>query len=74
MGTFDIHINIGDNNQTVHFYFTHINQGLSLEDQAVDFDKAVKELNRIYKNYGRFATATGVIRLFRAFGFEPTVL
>ena len=36
------------------------------------FNDAVTELNRVYKNYGRFATQTGVTRLFESFGFERT--
>ena len=42
----------------------------SWDDDKVNeaFDKAVKELNRVYA-YGRFATKDAVLALFRTFGF-----
>lgn len=58
-------------------YSIRVNHGdaMSLTDEEQDkaFDKAVKELNRIYKKYGRFATEAGVISLFDSFGFERTI-
>lgn len=46
---------------------------LSNEEQDKAFDKAVNELNRVYSTYGRFATSTGIIKLFDSFGFELSV-
>lgn len=68
---YNIRINYGDNNTTHLFEFVHKSyMSLSNEKQNEDFDKAVKELNRIYSTYGRFATTTGIIKLFDSFGFE----
>lgn len=70
---FSIRINTGDDNITTVFYFVHKDShSLSQEQQITEFDKAVKELDHIYKDYGRFATSTGVVRLFKHFGFEQT--
>lgn len=66
-----IRVNNGDNDTTVKYSFVHKDwDTLSKEEQDKAFDNAVKELERIYKSYGRFATSTGVIRLFNSFGFE----
>ena len=66
-----IHINYGDNEITKRFVFIHKEyQTLSKEAQDAAFDEAVKELNHIYKDYGRFATQVGILRLFDRFGFE----
>lgn len=46
---------------------------LSNDEQDKAFDKAVKELNRVYSTYGRFATFTCIIKLFDLFGFELSV-
>lgn len=74
MTRYNIRINYGDNDITRKFYFVHKDWNtLSQEEQDKAFDDAVKELNRIYKTYGRFATQLGVTRLFQAFGFEVTV-
>lgn len=71
---FNICVNIGDNDTTVKFYFVHNQwQIMSEDDMTKAFDNAVKELNRIYKDYGRFATEIGVTRLFKSFGFERTL-
>lgn len=56
------------------FEFVHkFWNSLSNEEQDKAFDKAVKELNRVYSTYGRFATSTGIIRLFDSFGFELSI-
>lgn len=74
MVRYNIRINIGDKDVTTKFYFVHKDyQTLNEEQQNVEFDKAVKELERVYKNYGRFATEKAVESLFRGFGFERTV-
>lgn len=39
------------------------------EKAAIEFDKAVKEINRIYKESGRFATENEVILHFSKYGF-----
>ena len=71
---YNISINHGDNNTTTRFYFVHKDyQTLSKEEQDKAFDAAVKELNHIYKDYGRFATTVGVCKLFEKFGFERTI-
>ena len=68
---FSIKVNYGDADTTASFDFVHKNWNvLSSEEQTEAFDKAVKELDRIYKTYGRFATTTGVLRLFNSFGFD----
>lgn len=74
MVRYNIRINTGDNNVTTKYYFIHKDwKHLTTEEQDAAFNKAVEELERIYKNYGRFATNVGVERLFRSFGFERTV-
>lgn len=71
MVRYNICINIGDANKTVKFFFVHKDWDIvNKEDSDKDFDAAVKELDRIYKNYGRFATEVGVTKLFESFGFE----
>ena len=68
---YNIRINHGDNDITTRFEFVHKNwKTISAEESDKAFNEAVKELNRVYKTYGRFATTTGVIRLFESFGFE----
>ena len=71
---YNIRVNHGDANITTKFYFVHKDWAtISQEDSDTAFDKAVKELNRVYKNYGRFATEVGIVKLFESFGFERTV-
>ena len=66
-----IRICTGDNNTERTYHFVHKDyEKLSTEEQDIKFNEAVEELNRIYKNYGRFATNTGVIRLFSSYGFN----
>lgn len=70
---YSIKVNTGDANVTNRYEFVHKDDAsLSKEEQNEAFDKAVKELDRIYQNYGRFATSAGVVSLFRTFGFEPS--
>ena len=72
---YNIRVNYGDNDITKKFYFVHKDwQTLSTEDQNKAFNDAVKELNRVYKTYGRFATPVGIIKLFYSFGFEQTIM
>lgn len=72
---YNIHVNYGDKNITKKFFFIHRDyETISQEQSDKAFDDAVKELNKIYKTYGRFATETGITKLFSAFGFERTVL
>lgn len=69
-----IRVNHGDADTTVNYEFTHKNyKDLSKEEQDEAFNKAVTELDRIYKTYGRFATQAGVLRLFDSFGFERSI-
>lgn len=66
-----IRVNNGDSDNTVKYCFTHKDWNkLTQAEQDKAFDAAVKELERIYKSYGRFATNTAVIRLFNSYGFE----
>ena len=74
MQRFHIRVNNGDKDETVMYYFVHKKWNeITEEEQEKAFDKAVKELDRVYKTYGRFATQTGVTRLFESFGFERTL-
>lgn len=74
MVRFNIQVNYGDANITKRFYFVHQDwQKLSEEEQSKAFDMAVKELNRVYKMYGRFATQVGITRLFESFGFMASI-
>ena len=74
MVRYNIRVNHGDDDVTTKFYFVHRDYAtLSNEEQDQAFDKAVKELNRIYKTYGRFATEVGIVRLFNHFGFERDI-
>lgn len=54
---------------------SYINRGTLLSDKEQNeaFNKAVKELNRVYTTYGRFATTAGVLKLFDSFGFELSI-
>ncbi len=71
---YKIRVNNGNENVTIQYYFYHKDyETMTREEQDAKFDEAVKELNRIYKTYGRFATQTGVTRLFESFGFVRTM-
>ena len=71
---YQIRVNVGSEERTIMFYFVHKEwQSKSDEEQNKEFDDAVKELNRIYKEYGRFATTTAVTRLFDKYGFERSI-
>lgn len=73
MVRYHISVNNGDNDVTVKYYFVHKNWNtISKDESDKAFDAAVKELDRIYKTYGRFATEVGVCRLFESFGFDRT--
>lgn len=74
MVRYNIRVNYGDADITKKFEFVHKSwNSLSNEEQDKAFDDAVKELNRVYSTYGRFATSTGIIRLFDSFGFELSI-
>ena len=71
---YNIRINYGDANITKKFEFVHKSWNtLSDKEQNEAFDKAVKELNRVYTTYGRFATTAGILKLFDSFGFELSI-
>ena len=71
---FHIKISTGSDNVTRVYHFAHKQYDtLSEEEQKEAFDKAVKEINHIYQDYGRFATSIGVVKLFDKFGFERTI-
>ena len=71
---YNIRVNYGDANITKKFEFVHKSWNtLSDKEQNEAFDKAIKELNRVYTTYGRFATTTGVLKLFDSFGFELSI-
>lgn len=71
MVRYHISVNNGDKDVTVKYYFVHKDWNtISKEESDKAFDAAVKELDRIYKTYGRFATEVGVCRLFESFGFD----
>lgn len=73
MVRYHIRVNTGDNNLTRTYYFIHRNyEDLTVDEQNMLFNEAVTELNRVYKEYGRFATPVGVTKLFDSFGFEQT--
>ncbi len=71
---YHINVNTGDADVTRTYYFVHEDHA-TITDEESDrlFDQAVKELNRVYKTYGRFATSVGVTRLFKSFGFDQTI-
>lgn len=72
---YNIRVNYGNQDITKKFYFVHKDyQTLSSEEQDKAFHAAVTELNRIYKDYGRFATQVGITKLFEKFGFIETIL
>ena len=74
LSRFHIRVNHGDKDITVQYYFVHKNYAtMSEKEQTKAFDEAVKELDFIYKTYGRFATQTGVERFFKHHGFERTI-
>ena len=64
-----INIMFGEPRQLKRFRFVPI------EDANVtDFDKAVKELNEIYKERGRFSSQAEIISHFYKYGFERCAL
>lgn len=79
MRTIKFHINIalGDRNYIRRFYFVYgypdLNLNVSEEEITDKFDSAVKELNYIYKSFGRFVEAEAVVKLFKKYGFIETV-
>ncbi len=74
MVRYSINVNYGDKDITHKFYFVHSKWNvLSVEEQNKAFHEAVMELNRIYQNYGRFATQVGITKFFNSFGFENTI-
>lgn len=74
MVRYSIRVNTGDDDITIQYQFVHKDwKNISKEEQDKAFDSAVKELDRVYKTYGRFATQSGVERLFNSFGFERTI-
>jgi len=75
MVRFHIRVNNGYENMTRMYWFVHKKwETMSEEEQTKEWDAAVKELNHIYQDYGRFATTTGVTKFFDAHGFERTIL
>lgn len=59
---------------TGRHYFVHEDQAhTDKKTSDKKFDEAVKELDRIYENYGRFATSVGVRNLFKVYGFDETL-
>lgn len=67
---YNIRITYGDNATCRKFYYVHENfNKLSKEEQDAAFNDAVTELDKIYKEYGRFATTHGINALFKKFGF-----
>jgi hypothetical protein len=70
---FNIRVAYGSDRTVRQFHFVAKDQTLDHEVQIGNFDAAVKELNRIYEDYGRFATIKGVCALFRKFGFEEYI-
>lgn len=74
MVRYNIRINYGDSNTTKKFYFVHKDTNkLSIEEQNEVFDKVVKELDRIYRTYGKFVTQIGITNLFKHFRFEECI-
>ena len=74
MNMFHIRVKTGNENIGHLYHFVHKNyETLSTDEQWAEWDKTVKELNHIYKDYGRFATRTGVYRFFDYHGFEMTM-
>ena len=70
---FHIHIAVGTIEEVRLFHFVALDRTKSIDEQKTMFNNAVQELNHVYKDYGRFATNFGVIKLFKKFGFEETV-
>lgn len=64
-----INISYGSSVCTELFSFCPADASWSAEKVDIEFDKAVKELNRVYA-FGRLATKDGVNALFRTFGFN----
>lgn len=74
MVRYHIRVNTGNENKTIQYHFVHKDWAVISKDESdAAFNDAVTELNRVYKTYGRFATQTGVIKLFESFGFERTI-
>lgn len=71
MVRYNIRITYGDKETCKKFYFVHRDwDKLSEDEQNKLFNEAITELNRIYKDYGRFATTVGVSNLFSKYGFD----
>ena len=63
MKGFHIRISVGQRIQRFDFATNNY------ESAEIDFDKAVKELNSIYKTTGKFSTEEEVIDHFLKYGF-----
>lgn len=71
---FHIRVKTGDADNVHRYHFTFKDRdNVSEEEQAKKWDEAVKELNHIYQDYGRFATRKGVYNFFEYHGFEMTI-
>ena len=71
---FTIRVKYGDNNTEIKLDYVHKDWAhLTIEEQEAAFDKAVKELEHVYHDYGRFATLTGINNLFDKFGFQHSM-
>ena len=66
-----VSVSVGSSSYNTVLTFKHIScDGMfSYETDAV-FEFAMKELEKIYTKYGRFAEESAVIHLFESYGFE----
>ena len=68
---YKVHVPVGDNGRDILFQFLHTSRkNLSPCETDKIFIYAMAELNKIYKNYGRFAQEDAVSNLFESYGFE----
>ena len=71
---YEVHVPVGDNGQDILFRFRHVSRKhlLPCETDKI-FVCAMAELDKIYKNYGRFAQEDAVSNLFASYGFERLI-
>lgn len=65
-----INIMYGDRAHMQRFRF----DGGDMENQDAKFDEAVKAINKVYKENGRYKTSTEVINHFKKYGFYRIAL
>ena len=68
---FHIRITYGKDENTTTERFTFYSDSENRDDE---FDKAVKQINKLYKESGHFKTRNEVLNHFKSYGFDLTII